>query len=326
MKINRYFAFCFAALIVSSSCQSTRADDHATVELTPYKFKAEKLEGRIKEAMDQSKTGFSQPLDQLMEEYSTNPDKVLNLLKPYIDDPNPQVQFSLIDAAAYAPNSDQSLHILIHLLPNEDTGHAAVNTIYNIYSSSSLVKRGVLLKSALLRSAVMSRYTTHGYLLLSCYKGDAEILQFLQKRRLTFDTQKKQLDEKPSPFANDWKEQIMSLDLALMELGDNKALERITQAFIDGNPKKVLALLRYLKFVNNKTVLSLAIGQLQNKAVVQMFYSTDGEILSSIRVCDSVLPLLQTRFSPSEEVRFERPHPYSDTELNDAAQKFLALL
>ncbi len=332
MKSKKGSSPVFVLLAAFALGQCSRADETTVISTAeiPYVFKAKSLQGRVTEAMEQSKKGDGQPLDQLVDEFAADPDKVLKLLKPYWDDPSAQVQFGLIQAAEEAPQSDEALPILMHLLSKPEAGNDVAMSLYRTYSAAQLLERGgTVLKSALLRSVVVERGATYGYLLLSCYKDDPAIVQFLQKRRLTF----KILPEGGGGIEELRRrvlyQKMMALDLALVELGDAPALERVSQSFASGEPGKVVALLHYLKFVNNKTVLAAAIAQLQNQAVAQEFHSETGDHVTSVRVCDVALPLLRSRFAvkgKTSGVLHDPTDRYSDAEILDASQKCLVVL
>jgi len=306
----------------------------ASVEPELYAFKSQTLEGRVKEAIEQGKQNDDGPILQLMGQYEKDPDKVLVLLKPYLDDPDPDVQFTIIGAVAGESDSKEALLLLTHYVTNKVTGQQAVTLIYNDYTRKQIIdKGGKRLKAIVLQSAVTNPYSVESYLILSCYKENPRILSFLQKRRESFNVieqvssgKNKYRMEKISGELTDRTSGLVALDLSLAELGDYEALKRVRNLLHLKQSKEVSVLLRHLKFVNNTTVLSGAIDQLKNRAVAQEVRSFDGKVIDYSRVCDEAMKDLRLRFDPPQKQSYDPPRRFTDAELLAAYKKYSALI
>lgn len=296
----------------------------ATTEI-PYIFKAKDLEGRVKEAVEQGRQKYDGPIHQVIEQYGNHLDKVFAVLKTYVDDPDSSVQFALIEAASLAPQRPEAMAILIRLMPDEDIGWSAVQVIYERYSQDQIIKRGGLpLKNALFRNAMNSRWATQTYLLMSLYDYGPSVTRFLRTRRATFarDALK---SRKPNEERIDRTRESVALDLGLIEMQDAEALQRVKLLLQHNKTEEVTALLQFLKFVRNKTVLMGAVELLHNKNIAQQSFSAnDNSVVSSVRVCDKALLELRSRFDGTPRpFSFELPN-FSDAKLEAAYQKYKA--
>ena len=126
--------------------------------------------------------------------------------------------------------------------------------------------------------------------MLSCFKDDADILKFLQQRRASFKPVSN--EPKPAGVAPDYSfARVISVGLALVELGDKDALDRIQQVFARHDKDKLDYLLGHLKFVENKTVLRECVELLKDK---QRLYTMPDPppgsdyMVSNKRICDLV--------------------------------------
>ena len=296
----------------------------ATTEM-PYAFKAKNLEGRVKEAIEQGRQKYDAPMNQVIEQYGNQLDKVFTILNTYVNDPDPSVQFTLIQAASLAPQRPEAMAILIALTPNENTGWNAVQVIYEQYNQAQVIERGGLpLKNALFRNAMNSRWATQTYLLMSLYDYGPSVTKFLRTRRATFarDALK---SRKPIDDQIDRTRESVALDLGLIGMKDSEALKRIQELFARNKTEEVVALLQFLKFVRNKTVLMGSVELLHNKNIAQRSVSADdNSVVDSARVCDEALLELRSRFDGTPRpFSFVLPH-FSDAELEAAYRKYKA--
>lgn len=332
---NHFTIFVFLLLLGSVQAQTPKsnvANPDIEIKTVPYVFKSTSLRGRVEEAIEQGRESYIEPIIVLMRIYKSNPDKVLELLKPYVEDPNGDVKFTIIEAASFAPHSPAAMELLTAIVPSESYGAAAIDVFFRNYTRSQIVMEGgTPLKRALIRGAIRSRYTTNGYLLLSCFKNEPTILSFLERRRKTFPmspnaVKKGQGGEAP----RDTSSEVVTLDLALVELGRADALKRVKRLFTQKQTDELLDLLRYLKYVENKTVLSQTVELLKNKEQAEVVRTShDNSILDYSRVCDEALVALYKRAKlplTKKNQNFDYIAPrFSDQELTQAYKRLNAV-
>lgn len=151
----------------------------ARVELTngPFKFHSALLNEQVAEAMQLGKEGLVEPIDLLMEMYKSDPDKVIILIEPYVSDSNADA-YTIIRAASKAKTA-KSLALLTALVTDSSLGWEATRNIYYNFDYWQVINwGGKKLKTNLFHSVFKSRYSTHGYLLLSCFKNDEDTISF----------------------------------------------------------------------------------------------------------------------------------------------------
>lgn len=145
------------------------------------------------------------------------------------------------------------------------------------------------------------------------------------KRRKSFDLSKPAVKPKSIGISIDRVEETISLDLALTELNDIDALERVNKIFTEKSSSKLQVLLRYLKFIKKKTVLLQAVELLKNKSVALSVRTPDHKIVRTVRICDIAFVELSKRaetLNPKYDFLDSLSLPnFSDQELTQAYKK-----
>lgn len=274
-----------SAILLALSLSAVQAQATVT-EIDPFKFKSGDLKGHVEEALRHSDD--RRVVELLMELHQNEPDKVLALLEPYIKHPDENTRSAVLVAASRAHTS-KALALLGTLACDETLSSIAAGKIFDGYTAKEL--RGLggqRLQRALFRSAFGSRYSTHSYLLLASFRStlDAGAIRFLERRRQSF---------RASTDARDTTSEVVSLDLALAEIGSAQAQQRMTQLFARKETNKLLEMLRFLKYVTNKAVLLQTVELLNDKSKAKEVTNTDGSPLAHSRLCDEALVALAPR-------------------------------
>ena len=339
---SRYFTR-FAQIITVAVCvfvyqPSSRGQDQGVSDQQPtlveikYQWQSTTLPGRVKEALEQGQQHYMGPAINLMELHQDNPDEVLVLFKSYLEGADYDTESTILSAASHA-KTKLSLEILGSLLTSADNGTYAAISIYQGFTCQELGELGdQQLKQNLFRAVFKQRDTVEGYLLLSCFETDGKIIDFLGKRRQSFEQENKRQAKLKTP---EWesigrKLRIVAIDLTLAEMGNAEALARVGQIFGSKDNESLRLLLRYLKFVENKAILRQTVELLKDESIAIKVEDTEGEITRTVRICDLAFFALGQRTGtllPQYRYLDEQSLPhFSDQELNEGYKKFKLIL
>ena len=288
-----------------------------TLRFAP-KFKSVSLRDRVFEALQLSKQDDLSLSTELVRIYNKKPDLMLSEVALYLNDTDDDIRFAVIDIAS-AFKTERALSMLMSLLDDAVVGHMAAKKLYLRYSTTELLTRGgSRLKNALLRASIRNRYAKESVLMLSLYKGDQKILNFLNNRRVSY------IGSKLS--AESHSVELMSVDLALAEIGDSASQKRISLLFSQKKISDILALLGQLKFVNSKKVLLPIVALLKDKSKARLVGFEDSpSTLRYTRLCDEALVVLAEKTGYKIRPFYDAPPAFSNKELSDAYSYFQAL-
>jgi len=289
-------------------------DRGLTIDSGAIKFKSTVLQDRVQEAIEHAKQNDLSYINELMDLHKANPDGILSFLEQYKKDGDSNVRFGVIEAASRV-NTDKSMAILTSMVEDAEVGHEAVRVLYENNNCSRIVaKGGKRLEGALIRKFISNRYSTHGTLLLACFKENKKIVGLLERRRKTYESV-------PKRQATD---EVITIDLVLIELGKTDAFARVKNSFALRKVENLLAVLRYIKSIQNRTILLQVVELLKDKGNAREI-GVAGEPPQFTRLCDEALQALNSKVSLSGQVIYGPPRRYSDQELAKAYERFKKL-
>lgn len=199
-------------------------------------------------------------------------EQALPYFEKYIADPNEVVQTAVVEVAA-AAHTPEAVKVLTTLVVDPSVGVRATHALYDNFNKLSLRRTGgEKLKASLLSSLAQERYyvSSDVVLLLTCFPHDIGVLSALTKLRQGYnkDNAKRQI---LAPV------DALSVNLALSELGQPDALDRVRATIKQGDISLLPALLDKLKFVDNQTTLKSLVSLLRDKRYTKSGITTSAE-------------------------------------------------
>lgn len=307
----------------------------ATLTLIPPEFKTTTLKDHVAESISQLKQNDASFLLYLVQTHEADADELLSFLQPYAQDPDGRVKNGIVEAAS-AAHSLKAFKLLSGFVGDTTAGDGAMASLYFKYTRQELLEwGGQPFKSALLRGVIADREATYGNMLLSLYKGNASIRAFLERRLKSYKLAPDKASTQHPNGAPDSadaierqsiSERILTIDLALTELGEPGALARITARFKKRNVEELITLVQYLKFVDNKTILLQSVELLKDKRSMWQtsVAGPPGVVPHAVRVCDEAYKALQDRAGVAVPGSSSPTH-FSDKQLSEAYTKFKTL-
>ena len=305
-----------------SAQDKTTEKEQPSLTLPPSPtFKSTVLRNQVKEVLDKTKEYDLSGVTYLMTRHKNESDQILALFKSYVHDPSENVRFGVLQAAS-SVKTPKALNILIVMLDDESLSTDAAKSIYDNYESQDLIKLGgQKLRNVLLRASIHSRYSAESLILLSLYRNDKKIIDFLVSRKASYYSK-----NRTSAFAN----QKVSAQIALAELQDLNSLRELQMLALRKNEDDLLFLLARLKFVENYALLLTMVELLNDKGNAKLTgYPNSPSSLKYTRWCDEALVALARKTGykvPGFKGSYEYSTPrFSDQELAKAYSYFKSL-
>lgn len=206
------------------------------------------IEDKVKAALDGARRGN----EELVFALKNSPDRIraLPYLKPYVSDTDDKVTSALL-TLAFGVHTPEAIDILFAVLKREDFGlsYRVASLLYGYYSCDEITRADTGLRDRLLTLAERGSVLFAGkpMLLLSCFKNDQSVLQFLEKQRNAKGTIKLEMYMPNVPIS-------VCADVALANLGQKDAAERVARYIEAGELGVLYFLLKAARFTNGKDI------------------------------------------------------------------------
>lgn len=203
--------------------------------------------------------------------YALKAEQALPYFEKYFADPNETVREAVVDVAA-AAHTPEAVNVLTTLVVDPSVGVRATNALYESFDKLSLRRTGgERLKASLLSCLAQEPYyVSSDVVLLTCFPHDIGVLSALTKLRQGYN---KDNGKRQSLAPVD----ALSINLALSELGQPDALDRVRATIKQGDISLLPALLDKLKFVDNQTTLKSLVSLLRDKRYTKSGITTSAE-------------------------------------------------
>lgn len=226
-------------------------------------------------------------------------DDALSALDEGVTDPNDDIR-SLMEDAARSVRSPKSLEVLTRLAADKNVSIAehVVRSLYQDFSREQIKQSGgQALKNNLLAFLKVDFNSAEAILLLSSFTGDIEVQAFLNQLRGSHESSKTKLG-----FSGSLADLTVCIDLALAQIGQPRAIEKVRQTIQDGTPDNVLFLVHALKYISSQTLISALVETLRDGRETSQIFGPVGDVKDAnapplpppphLRVCDAALVAL----------------------------------
>jgi hypothetical protein len=270
------------------------------------------IEDKVKAAIDGARRGN----EELVSALKNSPDRIkaIPYLRPYVSDTDVNVTNALL-TLAFGLHTTEAIAILVGVLKREDFGlsYRVASLLYQHYSCDEITRVDLGLRDRLLTLAERGSVLFAGKptLLLSCFDNDQSVLQFLEKQRKAKGTIKLEMYMPNVPIS-------VCADVALANLGQKDAVERVTRYIETGELDVLYFLLKAARFTNSKVVTAKLADLIKDKRELG---PTCSHCETYFRVSDLALYVFGDEFGVDVGVRPQEFQRYKDEEISLADER-----
>jgi HEAT repeat protein len=244
------------------------------------------IQHKVEDALNAAESGDYTKVDALRGEYNV----ALPHFLQHVDSPSPNVRSAVLTFIRDSKTAQCVTTLSVLTADREKwVAEQAVRVLYERYTCSEAVSLGGMdLKDHLCGNIRTHHNSAKAILLLTCFTNDASVIDFLVSEREGPATMTKLENWLPIVDTR------LCIDLALVELGEPRALPRLLARLKTGQVSELVFVLKADRFVNDPRLLAAIVELLRDKRDA-LAGGPSHTGAPPVRVCDLALSLLGSK-------------------------------